>query len=55
VGTGYSIHISHSLSVKAFFCRCRTPPPLSPTAFRQYLTRHDSRIRTLLVLSTQLR
>jgi hypothetical protein len=55
VGTGFSIHISRSPSVKGSFCRARTPPTLSPTVYRHYVTRHDRRMRTLLVLSMQLR
>jgi hypothetical protein len=50
VGTGYSIHISHSPSVKATSHRHS-----HGSAFRQYVIPHDRRTRTLLVPSTQLR
>jgi hypothetical protein len=49
VGTGYSIHISRSPSVKAGRYRLSHGP-----AFRWYVIPHETR-RTLLVLSTQLR
>jgi hypothetical protein len=50
VGTGYSIHISHSPSVKATSHRLSHGP-----AFCEYEIMHDRRMRTLLVLSAQLR
>jgi hypothetical protein len=50
VGTGYSIHISRSPSVKAVCLRLSHVP-----VFCQYAIRRDSRTRTLLVPSTQLR
>ena len=50
MGTGYSIHISHSPSVKAVSLRLSHDP-----VFCQYAIRRDSRTRTVLVLSTQLR
>jgi hypothetical protein len=49
VGTGYSIHISRSPSVKAGCHRLSHGP-----AFRWYVIPHETR-RTLLVLSMQLR
>jgi hypothetical protein len=50
VGTGYSIHISHSPSVKATSHRHSHGP-----AFRQYVIPHDRRLQATLVPTTQLR
>jgi hypothetical protein len=50
VGTGCSIHISHSASVKAGCHRLSHGP-----VYRQYVIRHECRTRTPLVLFAQLR
>jgi hypothetical protein len=50
VGTGYSIHISRSPSVKAGRHRLSHGPD-----FCEYVIRRDRRLQATLVLSTQLR
>jgi hypothetical protein len=50
VGTGYSIHISRSPSVKAGRHRLSHEP-----AFWEYVIWRDRRLRATLILSTQLR
>jgi hypothetical protein len=50
VGTGYSIHISHSPSVKATSHRLPHGP-----AFCEYVIQRNDHTRVPLVLSTQLR
>ncbi len=50
MGTGFSIHISHSPSVKAGCHRLSHGP-----IFREYVIQHSRRTRAPLVLFAQLR